>query len=70
MMEKLAHAGEGGGCTPNPLHYSYHHVQSCSVRSSGVGKYTYPVSSLPIYVLCEPTCRGLVCLAVQAKEGA
>jgi hypothetical protein len=34
MMEKLAQAGEGGGCTPNPFHYIFHHVQSCSVRSS------------------------------------
>ncbi len=30
MMEKLAQAGAGGGgCTPTPLHYIYHHVQSC-----------------------------------------
>jgi hypothetical protein len=35
MMEKLAQAGEGGGCTPFPFHYIYHHVQlSCAVRSS------------------------------------
>jgi hypothetical protein len=32
MMEKLAQAGEGRGCTPTPFHYIYHHVQSCSVR--------------------------------------
>jgi hypothetical protein len=25
MMEKLAQAGEGGGCTPTPCHYIYHH---------------------------------------------
>jgi hypothetical protein len=34
MMEKSAPAGEGGGCTPTPFYSSYHHVQSCSVRSS------------------------------------
>jgi hypothetical protein len=34
MMEKLAQAGGSGGCTSTPFHYSYHHVQSCSVRSS------------------------------------
>ncbi len=32
MMEKLDQAGEGGGCTPTPFHYIYHHVQSCGVR--------------------------------------
>ncbi len=26
--------GRGGRCTPTLFHYSYHHVQSCSVRSS------------------------------------
>jgi hypothetical protein len=25
MRVKLAHAGEGGGCTPAPFHYIYHH---------------------------------------------
>ncbi len=34
MMKKLAQAGGGWRCTPTPFHYSYHHVQSCSVRSS------------------------------------
>jgi hypothetical protein len=34
MMEKLAQAGEGGESTPTPFHYSFHHIQSCSVRSS------------------------------------
>ncbi len=44
MMEKLAQAGEGGGCTPTPLHSIYHHVQSF--------RYTPPISSLPLFVLC------------------
>jgi len=26
MMEKSALAGEGGGYTPTPFHYSYHHI--------------------------------------------
>ncbi len=30
----------------------YHHVQSCSVRSSWEGRYTPSVSSLPICTLC------------------
>ncbi len=30
----------------------YHHVQSCSVRASSEGKYTPPLSTLPLYVLC------------------
>ncbi len=34
-MEKSALAGEGGGAKSPPLTlHSYHHVQSCSVRSS------------------------------------
>ncbi len=45
--------GGGGACPlPTPFYYSYHHTQSCSVRSSWVGRYTHYVSSLPIYVLC------------------
>jgi hypothetical protein len=34
MMETLALAGEGGGVHAHPLSACYHHVQSCSVRSS------------------------------------
>ncbi len=34
MVKKLAQAGEGGGCTATPVHSIYHHVRSCSVRSS------------------------------------
>ncbi len=52
MRVKLALAGEGRGCTPTPSHYIYHHQQSCSVRSSWVGRHTNPVSSLGKYVLC------------------
>jgi hypothetical protein len=35
------------GARPSPLHSIYHHVQSCSVRSSWEGNYTPPISSLP-----------------------
>jgi hypothetical protein len=50
MMEKLAQAGEGGGCTPFPFHYIYHHVQlSCAVRSSWEGRYTPHIYTL----LCD-----------------
>ncbi len=42
IMENLAQAGEGGGCTPIPFHYIYHQVQSCGVpvRSNWEGRYT------------------------------
>ena len=42
----------GGGCTPTPFHYIYHHVQSCILRSNWEGRYTLPISTLPLYVLC------------------
>ncbi len=51
MRVKSVLAGEGVGCTPTPSHYIYQHQQSCSVRSSWVGRYTDPISSLPTYVL-------------------
>jgi hypothetical protein len=34
MTKKLTQAGEGGGCTPTTFQFSYHHLRSCSVRSS------------------------------------
>ncbi len=52
MMEKLAQAGGGGGCTSTPFPYIYHHVQSCSECSSWEGRYIHPISSLPLNVLC------------------
>ncbi len=46
---KSAQLGEGGGCTSSPFHcIYYHHEQSCGVRSSWEGKYTPPVSPLPL----------------------
>jgi hypothetical protein len=51
MMEKLAQASEGEGCTPTPFHYIYHQVQSCSVHSSLSGRYTLPFSSLSLCIL-------------------
>ncbi len=39
-----------GGCTPTPLHYIYHQVQSCGVCSSWEGRYTHP------YFLIYPIC--------------
>ncbi len=51
MMVKLAQAGEGGGCTPTPFHYIYPHLQSCGVRSSWKGRFTPPISTLPLYVV-------------------
>ncbi len=48
MMEKLAQAceGGGGGARQPSFHYIYHHVQSCSLRSNRVGRYSHPISSL------------------------
>ncbi len=44
MMEKLALACEGENWEEHahPLSLYYHHVQSCSVRSSGEGRYGTP----------------------------
>jgi hypothetical protein len=47
-----AQPGEGGGWTPTPFHSIYHHEQSCIVLSSWEGRYTPPISPLPLYVLC------------------
>jgi hypothetical protein len=52
MMEKLAQSSEDGGALHAiSFHYIYHHVQSCDVCSSWEGRYTLPVSTLPLYVL-------------------
>ncbi len=54
MMEKFSQAGEGGGCTPTPFHYIYHHVQSCScsvLSSCCEGRYALSISSLPLCTL-------------------
>ncbi len=41
------------GVHPRPLSRIYHHVQSCSVRSSWEGRrYTPPISTLLLYELC------------------
>ena len=49
MMVKPAQHSEGEGCTPSTFHY---HEQSCNVRSRKQGRYTPPISSLPLYVIC------------------
>ncbi len=52
MTEKTGLACEGGGgCMLTTLHSSYHHVQSCSVRSSWEGRYTPCIWSLPIFLV-------------------
>jgi hypothetical protein len=50
MIEKLAQAGDGGGCTPTPS-YIYHHVQSCGVRSMRVQIHSPYFYSTPICTL-------------------
>jgi hypothetical protein len=52
MRVKSAQLGEGGGRTPSPFYYIYHHEQSYGVRSNLDGRYTPPLSPLPLYVLC------------------
>jgi hypothetical protein len=51
---------EDGGCTLSPFHSIYHREQSCGVRSRWEGKYTAPISHLPLYLLCGLTV--IVCL--------
>ncbi len=42
--------------SPTPFHYIYHHIQTCSVRSSAAeGADTLPLFTLPLYVLCVHT---------------
>ncbi len=53
MMEKSAPA-EGVVWAPTPFNSSYEYVQSCSVRPSWEGRYTPPILSLPLNVLCGP----------------
>jgi hypothetical protein len=69
MMEKSARAGGGGGCMPTPFHYVYYNVKSCGARSSWEGRYTPPISSLPLYVLYSLNlCLGSrVCIYIQYK---
>ncbi len=55
MMEKSSQPGDCHGCTPAPFHWIYLYVQSCCVRSSWEGRYTFPISILSLYVLCGYT---------------
>jgi hypothetical protein len=45
MMEKLAQAGDGGGCTPTRFHYIYHH----KVVVYALGE---RAETLPLFLLC------------------
>jgi hypothetical protein len=51
---KMSPGWLGLGYTLTPFHYIYHHVQSWCVRSSWEGRYTRPISTLPLYVLYTP----------------
>ncbi len=71
VMEKLAQASEGGGCTYTSFHYSYHYVQSCSLRSSWEGRYAhYPlfISTNILYVLCGPSSEFTLLLCLWAQD--
>jgi hypothetical protein len=64
MMKKLAQPGEGGGARggarhPLSLYPTHHHIQSCGVSSSWEGRYTHPISTLPLYVLCASTIQSV-----------
>ncbi len=50
MMVKSAQPGEGEGCTPSLFHCVYHREQNSG--ASCERRYTPPISSLPLYVLC------------------
>ncbi len=51
---KISPGWWGWGMHAHPLLIYYHHVQSCSVRSSWEGGYTPSISSLPyMYILCN-----------------
>ncbi len=66
MMEKLAQAGEGGGCTLHPLslYLASRTKLQCKLQlREHLSRYTHPISSLP-FVLCvrlaEPCSRVLM----------
>jgi hypothetical protein len=61
---KISPAWWGRGCTPSPFHSICHHEQSCAVRSSWEGRYTPPISPLPIYVLCGHVLYGRHCIVL------
>jgi hypothetical protein len=60
----------GGGCSPTRIHFIYHHVKSCSARSSWQGKiptlffYSTPICTLWVrhnrYVLLSHTLFPMV----------
>ncbi len=50
MIDKLSQPGDVRGM--HPLYFIYHHVRSCDVRSSWEGRYTPPIYTLLLYVLC------------------
>ncbi len=51
---KISPAWCGWGCTPTPIHYIYHHVQNCSVRTLQLrAQKNDPYFYSTLYVLCE-----------------
>ncbi len=48
MMERLAQASEGSGCTPTPFHYIYHHKQQYTLQLRGQIHPPYFIST-PMY---------------------
>jgi hypothetical protein len=49
---KISSGLVSGGVNAHPLSLYLPSRKSCSVRSSWEGRYNYPISSLPLYVLC------------------
>ncbi len=47
-----------GARTSHIFHYIYHNVQSCGVCSSWERRYTLPISTLSLYVLCGFGCQA------------
>jgi hypothetical protein len=54
MIEKLAQAGDGGGCTPTLFHY-YTITYKVVVYAPWECRYTPFISTLHLYVLCDFT---------------
>jgi hypothetical protein len=53
MMEKLAQAGEGGGCKPPFITFTITYKVAVYAQAEWADTITLYISSLPIYVLCD-----------------
>jgi len=49
-----------GGARPTPFHSIQHHVQSLWCTLQMRGRYTLPISPLPLYILCCLPCTAFL----------